>query len=126
MLIAAERGDAVLEERIGDRDDVTIAAITAAELLGGELLATGRKRRADRSSFIADLLATVPVEPYDLAVARAHAHLLVHTRRTGTPRGAHDLLIAATARAHRRTVVTANLAGFDGLPNVLVRHAATE
>lgn len=125
MLIAAERGGAVLEEHIGDGDDVTIAAITAAELLVGELLATGRKRRADRSAFIAGLLATVPVEPYDLVVARAHADLLVHTRRTGTPRGAHDLLIAATAHAHRRTVVTAELAGFDGLPGVLVRHATT-
>lgn len=111
-------------EQIGDEDDVAIAAITAAELLVGELLATGSRRRANRRAFIGDLLAAVPVEPYDLAVARAHAELLVHTRRTGTPRGAHDLLIAATARAHRRTVVTADLAGFGGLPDVSVRHAA--
>ncbi len=103
-----------------------IAAITAAELLVGELLATGKKRRVSRRAFIDDLLATIPVEPYDLAVARAHAELLVHTRKTGTPRGAHDLLIAATARAHRRTVVTADRAGFDGLPGVSLRRAAID
>lgn len=120
-MIAAERGGTSLDEQIGDDDDVTIAAITAAELLVGELLATGRERRADRRAFIDDLLTTLPVEPYDLAVARAHAELLVHTRRTGTTRGAHDLLIAATARAHARTVVTADLVGFAGLPNVSVR-----
>ena len=87
----------------------------------GELLATGSKRRAKRRAFINDLLATVPVEPYDLAVARAHAELLVHTRKTGTLRGAHDLQIAATARVHRRAVVTADTTGFDGLPDVTVR-----
>lgn len=99
-----------------------IAAVTVAELLVGELLATGSKRRAKRRAFIEDLLDTVPVEPYDLAVARAHAELLVHTRKTGTPRGAHDLLIAATARVHERTVVTADGAGFAGLPGVTLGH----
>lgn len=67
------------------------------------------------------MLATVPVEPYDLAVARAHAELLVHTRKTGTPRGAHDLQIAATARVHGRTVITADSTGFDDLPGVTLR-----
>jgi tRNA(fMet)-specific endonuclease VapC len=63
----------------------------------------------------------VPVEDYDLAVARAHADLLVHVRRSGRARGAHDLLIAATARAWDRMVVTAGAAGFADLPGVPVR-----
>jgi tRNA(fMet)-specific endonuclease VapC len=67
------------------------------------------------------LLATIPVEPYDIEVAKAHAALLVHTRREGRTRGAHDLLIAATARARSRTVVTADAAGFDQLREVGVR-----
>ena len=121
-MIATERGDTSLDEQIDDEDDVVIAAVTAAELFVGELLATSSQRRAKRRDFIEDLLATVPVEPYDLAVARAHAELLVHTRRVGAPRGAHDLLIAATARVHKRTVVTADTAGFDGLPGVSLRH----
>jgi tRNA(fMet)-specific endonuclease VapC len=54
-------------------------------------------------------------------VARAHAALLAHTGREGRPRGAHDLLIAATARKSSRTVVTADYRGFADLPQVEVR-----
>jgi predicted nucleic acid-binding protein len=39
----------------------------------------------------------------------------------GTPRGAHDLIIAATARATSRTVVTSDRTGFIDLPGVNVR-----
>lgn len=69
---------------------------------------------------------SVPVEPYDLEVAKAHAALLAHTRRQGRARGAHDLLIAATARTHARTVVTTDRGGFDDLPEVEVRLFSTE
>jgi tRNA(fMet)-specific endonuclease VapC len=97
-----------------------IAAITAAELLAGVALADRRHKRS-RRAFVDSLLATIPVEPYDLQVARFHAELLTHTRTTGRARGAHDLLIAATARAHARTVVTADSAGFSNLPGVMIR-----
>lgn len=105
---------------VGDADDVVIAAITAAELLVGVQLAE-RRRKAGRRRFVDALLAKIPIEPYDLEVARTHADLLAHTHKTGRARGAHDLLIAATARAHARTVVTADAAGFEGLPEVAVR-----
>jgi len=55
-----------------------------------------------------------------LDVARAHATLLAYARRSGRPRGAHDLIIAATALSRARTVVTADPEGFDGLPGVRV------
>jgi tRNA(fMet)-specific endonuclease VapC len=61
--------------------------------------------------------------PYDLHVARAHAELLAHVAETGTPRGAHDLIIAATAKATDRTLVTLDRRGFAGLPGVRVRSA---
>jgi tRNA(fMet)-specific endonuclease VapC len=52
-------------------------------------------------------------------VARHHAALLAHARRTGRPRGAHDLIIAASARATGRTLLTMDAeAGFDDLPDV--------
>ena len=69
------------------------------------------------------LLESIAVEEYDLEVARVHAALLAHTRRSGRARGAHDLLIAATAASRRRVVVTADAAGFDDLPGVEVRAA---
>ena len=99
---------------------MAIAAITAAELLVGVHLAD-RGRKPGRRKFVDDLLLSLPVEVYDLDVARAHAELLTHARKEGRLRGAHDLVIAATARARERTVVTADAAGFEGLPSVLVR-----
>jgi len=116
-LVRAERGGTRLEQLLDDDDDVAIAAITAAELLVGVELATAAHRRA-REAFVGDVLATIPIEEYDLEVARAHARLLAHVRRTGRPRGAHDLIIAATAAATGRTVVTSDASGFDQLPDV--------
>jgi len=52
------------------------------------------------------VLETFPVEPYELDTAEAHGRLLAHVHRSGTKRGAHDLIIAATAVATSRTVLT--------------------
>lgn len=122
ILIAAERTGLRLDDLIGDEDDVAIAAVTAAELLVGVELAD-TSRREGRGSFVEGLLESIPVEEYDLEVARVHAGLLAHTRRSGRVRGAHDLLIAATASSRQRIVVTADAAGFDDLPGVAVRAA---
>jgi tRNA(fMet)-specific endonuclease VapC len=84
----------------------------------GVQLAKGR-RRATRERFVAAVLDAVSIEPYELDVADAHAVLLAHVRRSGTPRGAHDLIIAATARARERQVVSLDRGGFAGLPEVL-------
>jgi tRNA(fMet)-specific endonuclease VapC len=120
VVIAAERSTIALDDVVADEDDVTIAAITAAELLVGVELADRRRRRA-RQQFVENVLATLPVEPYELDTARAHARLLAHGRTSGRTRGAHDLLIAATAVARNRTVVTTDADGFRGLPGVEIR-----
>lgn len=99
---------------------MAIAAITVAELLVGVELAT-TKRRERRKAFVSAVMEAVSIEGYDIEVARAHAALLVHTRKAGTPRGAHDLIVAATARARKREVVSADLDGFVGLPEVALR-----
>jgi tRNA(fMet)-specific endonuclease VapC len=117
VLVTAERGGTRLDDLLDDDDDVAIAAITAAELLVGVELATAARHQA-REAFVGDVLATIPIEEYNLEVARAHARLLAHVRRTGKPRGAHDLIIAATAAATGRTVVTSDASGFDQLPDV--------
>lgn len=121
ILVAAEREGVVLDAVLGDDDEPAIAAITVAELRVGVLLASGQ-RRAARRRYVDGLLELLTVVPYDAAVAEAHAELLAAVRRTGRPRGAHDLLIAATARATGRPVVTSDVSGFDDLPGVAVRH----
>jgi tRNA(fMet)-specific endonuclease VapC len=118
--VTAERSAASLDDVIGDNDDVVIAAITAAELLVGVELSEGQSKQR-RRAYVEDVFSTIPIEPYDLDVARAHASLLAHTRRAGRPRGAHDLLIAATALTHGRTVVSADPSGFEDLPGLDLR-----
>lgn len=118
VLIAAERGRASVDTVIGDTDDVAIAAITVAELLVGVELADDA-RRPNRQAFVDQVLALIPVEEYTTDVARVHARLMAHVRREGKSRGAYDLLIAATAAATARTVITMDAtAAFDDLPGV--------
>lgn len=116
-MVDAERAGDALGEAIDDGDDVAVAAITVAELRVGVQLAKGR-RRDKRERFVAAVLDAVSVEPYDLEIAEAHAVLLAHVRRKGIPRGAHDLIIAATARAQERQVVSLDRSGFAELPGV--------
>ena len=117
VLIDAERGGGALAAAVRDSDDVAIAALTVAELRLGVRLAKG-KRREKRELFVAAILDAVSIETYDLEVAEAHADLLADARRTGTPRGPHDLIIAATAVARRRRVVTLDRRSFVDLPGV--------
>ncbi|MFN8036492.1 MAG: PIN domain-containing protein [Acidimicrobiia bacterium] len=120
FLIDTERTGDDLDDVIHDDDDVAIAAITIAELRVGALLAS-RRRAGARSAFIEEVIVTIPALDYDLEVAEAHAELLVEVRSQGRPRGAHDLIIAATARAFDRTIVSADRSAFHDLPGVEVR-----
>ena len=97
--------------------NAAVAAVTIAELLVGVKLAT-RRYRERRQEYVDAVMTTVPVSDYDVGVAAEHAELLAAVRKSGRPRGAHDLIIAATARATNRTVVTADLSAFDNLPGV--------
>jgi tRNA(fMet)-specific endonuclease VapC len=118
-LIALERAERP-DDSLHDDDDVAIAALTAAELLVGVELAN-HHHHAERQTFVEGVLERVQIIPYDLAVARHHAALLVHVRHAGRPRGAHDLQIAATARASNRTVITTDQTAFTDLPAVALR-----
>lgn len=117
FLIDAERGGVDLDDAIDDDDDVAIAVVTVAELLVGVKLAS-RKQRTARQAYIDAIIESLPIIAYDRGVAVEHAELLAAARSQGRPRGAHDLLIAATARATHRTIVTADQAAFAGLPGV--------
>jgi tRNA(fMet)-specific endonuclease VapC len=118
VLVASERGRTGLIDVVAEDDDLVIAAITVAELRTGIELATARHRAA-RAEFLVKVLETMPVEPYDLATAEVHGRLLAHVHRSGTKRGAHHLMIAATAVATKRMVLTTDRsANFHDLPGV--------
>lgn len=86
------------------------------------MLDTDPGRAAAQRTFLEEILRVLPIRDYDRAVADHHATLLAHVRRTGTKRGAHDLIIAATARATDRIVLTSDeRARFGDLPEVSAR-----
>jgi len=119
VLIAYERG--AIDRSALDNDELAVAAITVAEYRVGIELADTAERAASRARALAAITSVVDVLAYTDATAVQHARLIAHVRRSGTPRGAHDLITAAHAAETGRTVLTRDLkAGFAGLPGVLV------
>ena len=106
--------------------DTAIPAVVVAEYLAGVYRSAANRQAAQRA-FLAEVLAVVPVIDYDRNVAEHHAALLAHTHAQGQRRGPHDLMIAATARATKRTILTTDIrARFDDLPAVTARVAARQ
>ena len=65
-------------------------------------------------------MSVVDVLDYTDTTAAHHARLIAHVRRTGTPRGAHDLIIAAHAAETGRIVISLDAAArFGDLPAVV-------
>lgn len=62
----------------------------------------------------------MPVLPFTLATARIHAPLHADLQSRGLLIGAHDLIIAATAREHGHAVLTTNRRVFDRVPGLTV------
>lgn len=108
VLIAWERGHLDLETRLREHsdEDFAISAVTASELLHGVHRATTATRRGQREAFVEGLLARLPTFSFDLLAARIHARLGAELAKNGTPVGAHDLLIAATAISRGFAVAT--------------------
>lgn len=124
VLIAGVRGH-IDVAALGDTDDVAIPAVVVAEYLAGTLLDPDPGRSVAQRGFLDEVLQVLPVHEYDRDVAQHHAALLAHVQRTGSKRGAHDLIIAATARAADRIVLTTDeRARFGELPDVSVRLVA--
>ena len=117
-LVAAARGRSVF----ADQDDIVLPAIAVAESLAGVHSDGVPARQAAQRAFLDEVLEVVPVVEYDRVIAVEHADLLAHVRRSGDPRGPHDLIIAATARALGRELVTTDAkARFGELPGVSAR-----
>lgn len=117
VLIAYERG--TIDRAALDEDELAIAAVTVAEYRVGIELADTPERAADRARALATITSALDVLDYTVTTAAHHGRLLAHIRRSGHPRGAHDLIIAAHAAETGRTVVSRDVkARFNDLPGV--------
>lgn len=117
-LIDYERG--AFDTTTLDDDDIAIAALTVAEYRAGIELADTAERAASRARALAAIVDAVDVLDYTEATAGHHARLIAHVKRSGRPRGAHDLIVAAHAAHSRRVLLSRDVsARFDDLPGVL-------
>jgi tRNA(fMet)-specific endonuclease VapC len=117
VLIAYERG--TMDRSSLDDDELAIASVTVAEYRVGIELADTTDRAAERARALASITSAVDVLDYTQATAAHHGRLLAHVRRSGTPRGAHDLIIAAHAAQTGRTILSRDArARFGSLPGV--------
>jgi tRNA(fMet)-specific endonuclease VapC len=121
VLIAYERE--TIDRADLDADELAVAAVSIAEYrVGIELADT--PAHADRARALVAITSAVDVLDYTEATAACHARLIAYARRTGAPRAAHDLIIAAHALQSDRIVLTFDAkARFGDLPGVSVASA---
>jgi predicted nucleic acid-binding protein len=98
--------------------ELSIAAVTLAELAAGPHATDDPTERARRQERLQRAEATFDAIPFDAAAARAYGRVYAEVAAAGRKaRGkrALDLLIAATALAVELTLYTRNPSDFDGL-----------
>jgi tRNA(fMet)-specific endonuclease VapC len=122
VLIAYERGS--IDQSALDDDELAVASITIAEYRTGIELADTPERAAARARALATITSVIGVLDYTSVTAAYQARLLAHVRRSGTPRGAHDLIIAAHAAETGRLLLTRDAkARFSDLPGITALEA---
>lgn len=102
--------------------ETAVSALTLAELAGGPAAARDAAVRAVRMERLQRVEATFEALPFDPACARAFGRVCAAVIAVGRkPRGAHiaDLMIVATALAHRIPLYTLNAADLRGLDDLL-------
>jgi tRNA(fMet)-specific endonuclease VapC len=102
---------------------VSIAAITASELLHGVERVPDETRKAKRKRHVEQTLERLAVIPFDLPQARVHAQIWAELVKRGLLVGAHDLLIAAAGVARGDAVGTLNVSEFSRVPRLKVLDA---
>jgi len=123
VFIGAERGRFDVRALVGELQPQAsfLSVITASELLHGVHRARDAAVRAERAAIVERILATVPVLPIDLHVARLHAQLGAEMRSHGKTVGAHDLWLAATCIAYGHTLLTGNAREFSLVPGLSLK-----
>lgn len=92
------------------RSLVRLSSVVKAELLFGARKST---RMAENLRLLERFFDTIASLPFDDQCAEKYGLLRSELDRAGTPIGPNDLLIAATARAHRAILVTHNVREFS-------------
>ena len=107
-------------DRIADVGEANVltSVIVACELRYGAAKRGSRKLTRQ----VEAVLSAMKIKPLESDVERVYASIRVALERKGTPIGAHDMLIAAHARAIDAVCVTDNVAEFKRVPALKVEN----
>ncbi len=99
-------------------EELFTAAVCQAEILSGIAILPAGRRCADleeaaHAMFADDFQGRVLT--FDMDAAAIYAEMFAARRKIGHPVGTIDLMLAAIARAHGASIVTHNVADFEGV-----------
>ena len=120
VVIAAERGALDLHAVLRTDGEFALSAITVSELQHGVHRASRGRVRTLRGAFVEQVIARLPVVPFDLLAARVHARLWADLAARGEMVGERDLFIGATALAHGHGVATRDARSFPRIPGLAI------
>jgi tRNA(fMet)-specific endonuclease VapC len=122
-LIKRKPEGVLLRLRRVDPSEVSVSAVTVAELLHG----VAKSARPEQNALaLAGFLAPIRVEPFDDAAAAAYGMVRATLERSGTPIGGMDMLIAAHALSLDCTLVTNNDREFRRVAGLRVENWAAD
>jgi tRNA(fMet)-specific endonuclease VapC len=103
--------------------DVGEANVLTSVMVACELRYGAAKRGSRRvSRQVEAVLSAMTIRPLESDIERVYASIRVAVERKGTPIGAHDMLIAAHARAIDAVCVTDNVAEFTRVPALKIEN----
>lgn len=107
-----------LVRELGNGERIGLPVIALFEMIYGYK----KSARRDRNAAALRAFLTLDVEPlpFELADAEHAGAIRARLEHAGTPIGPYDLLIAAQARRHDATLVTANRREFARVPELSV------
>ncbi|HLO83897.1 MAG TPA: type II toxin-antitoxin system VapC family toxin [Nostocaceae cyanobacterium] len=100
--------------------DVFVSSLTVMEVKYG--LAVNPKRAVKIQPLIEIFFNSVTILPFDSRDAEQAAQIRSILKIAGTPIGAYDVLIAATALTQNHTIVTSNVREFQRIPNLQIEN----
>jgi tRNA(fMet)-specific endonuclease VapC len=112
-IAALNRRPAIVRSRLADAvlrgDSLAVSAVSVFELQYG---VAGSSRVTENATQLAIFLAPLTKLPFDSEDARFAGIIRAELRKSGTPIGPYDVLIAGQALRHDLALVTANIAEF--------------
>ena len=122
--VEQKRFDLSLINNFAHYGEAYISAITVSELLAGVHLAKSAEQHIQRSAFVENIIARMPVLEFNEEIARVYAELYAFSLkiqgRGETKSNVHDLLIASTAIFNGFAVLTSNIDDFKNIPSLIV------